>query len=180
MKETKIYHDDQIIETRQEPEFLIDYIKLGYTIVTSQKVATYLKPKRPNAIFISPDSDGIGGPKLLIDKRFSDGKGLKAALPKYKDEDIIYEDFTFEFIYGETSELAEPNLLEIKLKDMDAVPEVFYKGEKIFNERLVSINFEYETLNADDFGEQSIKIVGYDKDKKHAHPTIDTIEHRRA
>lgn len=39
--------------------------------------------------------------------------------------------------------ISEPNLLEIKLKDTDSVPEVYYKGEKV--EGLLDVTYHYRT-----------------------------------
>lgn len=41
----------------------------------------------------------------------------------------------------------EPNLLEIKLKDTDSVPEVYYKGERLdeLPKALVDISYHYRT-----------------------------------
>lgn len=56
----------------------------------------------------------------------------------------------------------EPNLLEIKLKDTDSVPEVWYKGERLDN-ALVDISYHWRTndiLN-DDNGANDINIEYY-------------------
>ncbi len=77
------------------------------------------------------------------------------------------------------------NLLEITLQDLDSVPVVYYKGERIFEDRLVSIlyNFEAETENADAdfFGKQTIEIKGFDIEGYHENkmPSLDTIGHKR-
>lgn len=56
----------------------------------------------------------------------------------------------------------KPNLLEIKLKDTDSVPEVWYKGERLDN-ALVDISYHWRTndiLN-DDNGANDINIEYY-------------------
>lgn len=74
----------------------------------------------------------------------------------------------------------QKNLLEIKLKDTDAVPEVYYKGKRIFDDRLISINYEWETIDGDSNGKQKIDIKGYDIDKPQLdHPSVDGISHTR-
>lgn len=47
----------------------------------------------------------------------------------------------------ERSNKKEPNLLEIKLKDTDSVPEVYYKGERLDEspKALVDISYHYRT-----------------------------------
>ncbi|MDT2637968.1 helix-turn-helix domain-containing protein [Enterococcus dongliensis] len=74
----------------------------------------------------------------------------------------------------------EPNLLEIKLKDTDSVPEVWYKGERLgeYPECLVDISYHWNTGGTNDNGANDINIEYYstpnDKylDKK-------TIGHKR-
>lgn len=63
---------------------------------------------------------------------------------------------------GETLYETQPNLLEIKLKDTDSVPEVWYKGERLDN-ALVDISYHWRTndiLN-DDNGANDINIEYY-------------------
>ena len=76
----------------------------------------------------------------------------------------------------------EPNLLEIKLKDTDSVPEVYYKGERLDEspKGLVDVSYHWKTdgFTNDDRGANDINIEFYstlnDKylDKK-------TIGHKR-
>lgn len=77
----------------------------------------------------------------------------------------------------------EPYLLEIKLKDTDSVPEVYYKGERLDelpNKALVDISYHWKTdgFSSNDRGANDINIEYYstlnDKylDKK-------TIRHKR-
>lgn len=68
----------------------------------------------------------------------------------------------------------KPNLLEIKLKDTDSAPEVWYKGEKLgkYPECLVDISYHWNTGGTNDNGANDINIeyysTSYDKylDKK--------------
>lgn len=59
----------------------------------------------------------------------------------------------------------EPNLLEIKLKDTDSVPEVYYKGERLdeLPKGLVDISYHWKTssLDGDDYGANDINIEYY-------------------
>ena len=76
----------------------------------------------------------------------------------------------------------EPNLLEIKLKDTDSVPEVWYKGERLDEspKGLVDVSYHWKTdgFSSNDRGANDINIEYYstlnDKylDKK-------TIRHKR-
>lgn len=78
---------------------------------------------------------------------------------------------------------SESNLLEIKLKDTDSVPEVYYKGEQLFDKRLHSIKYEWQTCSSmDDVGKQLIEVVGYDIQGNHSNefPSLDAIKHDRA
>ncbi|WP_233060271.1 hypothetical protein [Enterococcus faecalis] len=59
-----------------------------------------IKELYPTAVVTTSDADGIGGKKLLVDKWAADGLGLKAALPKYRTQDVVYENFTKQFVEG--------------------------------------------------------------------------------
>ncbi|NTQ29739.1 hypothetical protein HQ879_08970 [Enterococcus faecium] len=83
---------------------------------------------------------------------------------------------------GKTLYETEPNLLEIKLKDTDSVPEVWYKGERLdeLPKGLVDVSYHWKTdgFSSNDRGANDINIEYYstlnDKylDKK-------TIRHKR-
>ncbi|NTL47827.1 hypothetical protein HQ679_05565 [Enterococcus faecium] len=85
-------------------------------------------------------------------------------------------------LYETVTKNTKPNLLEIKLKDTDSVPEVYYKGERLdeLPKGLVDISYHWKTdgFTDDDRGANDINIEYYptlnDKylDKK-------TIEHKR-
>ena len=76
----------------------------------------------------------------------------------------------------------EPNLLEIKLKDTDSVPEVWYKGERLdeLPKGLVDISYHWKTdgFSSNDRGTNDINIEYYStpNDK---YPDIKTIRHKR-
>lgn len=59
----------------------------------------------------------------------------------------------------------EPNLLEIKLKDTDSVPEVLYRGEKLgkYPECLVDISYHWKVddFSSNDCGANDINIEYY-------------------
>lgn len=86
-------------------KYLKDYVEDGrYTIVVAPSMKSLLfliEMLYPTARVITSDADAIGGKKLLVDKWSADGLGLKAALPKYREEDIVYEHFTRQFVEGD-------------------------------------------------------------------------------
>ncbi|MEC0670453.1 hypothetical protein P8875_09810 [Bacillus haynesii] len=64
----------------------------------------------------------------------------------------------------EAEPLNKPPLLQIELEDIDSVPRVFYKGEKITNR--IAIDFEWRTRGDDKVGSTYIRIKhGNDSDK---------------
>ncbi|HFD0868895.1 TPA: hypothetical protein QFF10_001049 [Enterococcus faecium] len=85
-------------------------------------------------------------------------------------------------LYETVTKNTKPNLLEIKLKDTDSVPEVYYKGERLdeLPKALVGISYHWKTdgFSSNDRGANDINIEYYstlnDKylDKK-------TIRHKR-
>lgn len=83
---------------------LKDYVEDGrYTIVVAPSMKSLMikiKELYPTAVVTTSDADGIGGKKLLVDKWAADGLGLKAALPKYRTQDVVYENFTKQFVEG--------------------------------------------------------------------------------
>lgn len=85
-------------------KYLKDYVEDGrYTIIVSSRMKSLMikiKELYPTAVVTTSDADGIGGKKLLVDKWAADGLGLKAALPKYRTQDVVYENFTKQFFEG--------------------------------------------------------------------------------
>lgn len=73
------------------------------------------------------------------------------------------------------------NLLEIRLKDLDSVPEVYYKGDELFNNRLISIDYQWETTGNLPIGKHHIEITGFDIEghKVNKYPSKDSIIHDR-
>ncbi|EME8229872.1 hypothetical protein K6874_000889 [Enterococcus faecium] len=77
---------------------------------------------------------------------------------------------------GKTLYETEPNLLEIKLKDTDSVPEVWYKGQKL--EGLIDVSYNYHTTtdvvagSTNDINMEYLGEVTMYPDKK-------TIRHKR-
>lgn len=86
-------------------------------------------------------------------------------------------------LYETVTKNTKPNLLEIKLKDTDSVPEVYYKGERLDelpNKALVDISYHWKTdsFTNDDRGANDITIEYYDS---HNDKYLDrkTIGHKR-
>ncbi|MDN3037189.1 helix-turn-helix domain-containing protein [Enterococcus faecium] len=70
----------------------------------------------------------------------------------------------------------EPNLLEIKLKDTDSVPEVWYKGERL--EGLIDVSYHYHTTTgvvAGSTNDINMEYLG----EVTKYPDIKTIGHKR-
>lgn len=90
------------------------------------------------------------------------------------------------FVQSDKSEIElfdsneDTNLLEIKLKNTDSVPEVYYKGQRLdkLPRGLVDISYHWHTRSYDTNGQNKIHIEYYDSpntkclDKR-------TIEHER-
>ncbi|MGX7714996.1 helix-turn-helix domain-containing protein [Enterococcus faecium] len=76
----------------------------------------------------------------------------------------------------------EPNLLEIKLKDTDSVPEVYYKGERLdeLPKGLVDVSYHWKTdgFANDDRGANDITIQ-YFSSFNDKYPDMKTIGHKR-
>lgn len=83
---------------------LKEYVEDGrYNIIVAPRnksLMTRIKELYPEALVTTSDADGIGGKKLLVDKLAADGLGLKSALPKYRIVDVVYENFTKQFVEG--------------------------------------------------------------------------------
>jgi len=83
---------------------LKEYVEDGsYTIIVgprNKSLMTRIKELYPEAVVTTSNADGIGGKKLLIDKLAADGLGLKSALLYYKIVDVVYENFTKQFVEG--------------------------------------------------------------------------------
>ena len=83
---------------------LKEYVEGGrYTIIVgprNKSLMTRIKELYPEAVVTTSNADGIGGKKLLVDKLAADGLGLKSALPYYKIVDVVYENFTKQFVEG--------------------------------------------------------------------------------
>lgn len=164
---------------------LIDYIHEGYSIVTSRSLGRKIKDSYPNVLIFTDNAfDGIPHGNLLVDRYYRNHPAVLSTEP-YQDSFVV-ENFTNEFVGKEiglplTGEAGvrsmklleqslkylnnkqEPNLLEIKLKDTDSVPEVYYKGERLdgLPKGLVDVSYHWKTTNTNDNGANDINIEYY-------------------
>ncbi|EME8113427.1 hypothetical protein CUT02_02970 [Enterococcus faecium] len=179
---------------------LKDYIREGYNIVTTPNLAYKIQEDYPDAlVFTDRALDGIPIGKLLVDRYCSNNPAVLRAKPLQNAYAI--ERFTCEFTGYETvvpmtgearrkvlqqikkriDELAlddrsNANLLEIKLKDTDSVPEVYYKGEKL--EGLIDVSYHYHTTTevvAGSTNDINMEYLG----EVTMYPDIKTIGHKR-
>lgn len=85
-------------------------------------------------------------------------------------------------LYETVTKNTKPNLLEIKLKDTDSVPEVYYKGERLDESPhgLVDILYHWKTdgFADNDYGANDISIEYYET-LNNKHPDRKTIGHKR-
>ncbi|MFY0867485.1 hypothetical protein [Enterococcus lactis] len=171
---------------------LKDYIREGYNVVTSPSLAYKIQEDYPNAlVFTDRALDAIPIGKLLVDLFYSNHPAVLNAKPLQNAYAI--ERFTCEFtgykivvsIMTEKTrrkvlqqikkridesaldDRSNKNLLEIKLKDTDSVPEVYYKGERLDelpNKALVDISYHWKTdsFSSNDRGANDITIEYYD------------------
>lgn len=177
---------------------LIDYLVLGYNIVTSRCMGKKIKDSYPGVLIFTDNAfDGIPHGNLLVDSYYRSHPAVLRAEP-YQDSFVV-ENFTNEFVGKEMGlpltgesirksieqlekELADQpstsdtNILEIVLKDTDSVPEVWYKGEKI--EGLFDITYHYHTTtDRVDGSANDINIEYFDKVDKF--PDKKIIGHKR-
>lgn len=163
---------------------LIDYIHEGYNIVTSECLGRAIRQSYPATfVFTGGDFEKIPHGKLLVDSFYS-------YLPEIRDamelqDAYAVERFTKEFVGAKTENtfkaelgktydqdgneplyVTEPNLLEIKLKDTDSVPEVYYKGERLdeLPKGLVDVSYHWKTdgFSSNDRGANDITVEYYD------------------
>lgn len=85
-------------------------------------------------------------------------------------------------LYETVTKNTKPNLLEIKLKDTDSVPEVWYKGERLdeLPKGLVDVSYHWKNddFTNDDRGANDITIQ-YFSSFNDKYPDMKTIGHKR-
>ncbi len=179
---------------------LKDYIREGYNIVTSPNLAYKIQEDYPNAlVFTDRALDAIPIGKLLVDRFYSNNPAVLSA--KSLQNAYAIERFSCEFtgykivarMTGETrrkvpqqikkridesalDDRSNANLLEIKLKDTDSVPEVWYKGEKL--EGLIDVSYHYHTTTgvvAGSTNDINMEYLG----EVTKYPDMKTIGHKR-
>lgn len=168
---------------------LKDYIREGYNIVTAPNLAYKIQEDYPDAlVFTDRALDAIPIGKLLVDRYYSNNPAVlsaKSLQNAYAIERFTCEFTGYEIVVPMTGEarrkvmqqikkrIAEltlddgsnTNLLEIKLKDTDSVPEVYYEGERLdeLPKGLVDISYHWKTdgFTDDDRGANDINIEYY-------------------
>lgn len=179
---------------------LKDYIREGYNVVTSPSLAYKIQEDYPNAlVFTDRALDAIPIGKLLVDLFYNSNPAVLRAKPLQNAYAI--EHFSREFIgYEKVAPMTEEtrrklmqqtkkridelalddrsnkNLLEIKLKDTDSVPEVYYKGQKL--EGLIDVSYHYHTTTdvvAGSTNDINIEYLG----EVNMYPDMKTIGHKR-
>lgn len=168
---------------------LKDYIREGYNIVTLPNLAYKIQEDYPDAlVFTDRALDAIPIGKLLVDRFYSNDPAVLSA--KSLQNAYAIERFSCEFtgykivaqMTGETrrkvlqqinkridesalDDGSNANLLEIKLKDTDSVPEVYYKGERLDEspKGLVDVSYHWKTdgFSSNDSGANDITIEYY-------------------
>nr|DAG59439.1 MAG TPA: hypothetical protein [Caudoviricetes sp.] len=190
---------------------LKDYIREGYNIVTTPNLAYKIQEDYPNVlVFTDRALDAIPIGKLLVDRYYRNNPAVLSAKPLQNAYAI--ESFNCEFtgdeivvpMTGDTNrkvtqqtkkiidELAlddksDMNLLEIKLKDTDSVPEIYYKGQRVDGPvidgiGLVDIRYHYHTTgdgSETPDGANDISIEYYDTSDGSNHLDRKIIGHKR-
>ncbi|EME8214450.1 hypothetical protein [Enterococcus hirae] len=185
---------------------LKDYIREGYNVVTSPSLAYKIQEDYPNAlVFTDRALDAIPIGKLLVDRFYSNNPAVLSAKPlqnAYAIERFSCEFTGYEKVAPMTEETrrklmqqtkkridelalddrSNKNLLEIKLKDTDSVPEVYYKGERLdeLPKGLVDVSYHWKTdhFTNDDRGANDITIQ-YFSSFNDKYPDMKTIGHKR-
>ncbi|MDT2531808.1 hypothetical protein P7D93_18185 [Enterococcus raffinosus] len=181
---------------------LVDYIREGYSIVTSPRIAKEIRNAYPESrVFTNNAFDALPCEKLLVDKYYAHHPAVISAKPLQKS--FAIEMFNYDFlgvemvlpVTGEAgrkslelltkqiaklSNVSNTNLLEIKLKDTDSVPEVWYKGERLdeLPKGLVDVNYHWHTTGDRPDGANDVHIEYYDSDRSEF-LDLKTIGHKR-
>lgn len=185
---------------------LVDYIQEGYNIVTSPFMGRKIKDAYPDVlVFTDMALDAIPIGKLLVDRYYANRPAVLNAKPlqnAYAIERFTCEFTGYEIVVPMTEEprrkvmqqikkridelalddRSNANLLEIKLKDTDSVPEVWYKGKRLdeFPKGLVDVSYHWKTddFTNDDRGANDITIQ-YFSSFNDKYPDMKTIGHKR-
>ncbi|HFX3831137.1 TPA: hypothetical protein ACIEC3_002181 [Enterococcus faecium] len=185
---------------------LKDYIREGYNIVTTPNLAYKIQEDYPDAlVFTGRALDGIPIGKLLVDRYYSNNPALLSVMPlqnAYAIERFSCEFTGYEIVARMTGETrrkvvqqikkridesalddgSNKNLLEIKLKDTDSVPEVYYKGERLDEspKGLVDVSYHWKTdgFSSNDRGANDITIQ-YFSSLNDKYPDMKRIGHKR-
>ncbi|MEC5235511.1 hypothetical protein P9C88_20955 [Bacillus licheniformis] len=164
--------------------------KNNYPVLTRKEVASFYQLEHPDLNIIGyVDGSEVDG---LYNVVFDEGVPRDAVKRLYKLGILLtgfvhVDEKAAGFDPTETAQKSielfnEKNkapLLQIELEDIDSVPRVFYKGEKITNH--IAIDFEWRTGGADKVGSTYIRIKhGNDPDKALAVETKELAVGERA
>lgn len=170
---------------------LKDYIEHGYTVLTTGRTARGIKSKYPKAqvVDVKHPVDGISFTKLLVDWYIKEESYVKHLEPGAKVVTTVSFNKSFCGDLGDCKaqeldchkdecKTDDTNLLEIKLKNLDSVPEVYYKGVRVFDETLIEVTYRWATEDGKSDGKQYICIEGLDG-VANRHLSKNIITHRR-
>lgn len=174
---------------------LKDYIEQGYTVLTIGRAARDIKSKYPNAqvVDVKHPVDGISFTKLLVDWYIKEESYVKHLELGAKVVTTVSFNKSFCGDLGDCKaqevdchkdecKTEDTNLLEIKLKNLDSVPEVYYKGVRVFDETLIEVTYRWATEDDKSDGKQYICIEGLDEIQAgvaNRHLSKNVITHRR-
>ncbi|ARW43707.1 hypothetical protein MHH84_18550 [Bacillus sp. FSL K6-1109] len=164
----------------------------NYPVLTRREIARCYQLEHPDLNIIGyvdgSEVDGLynvvcdeGVPRDAIKRLYKLGI-LLTGFVRVDDQAVINDDNRYSVFGGYSTEAPSKKatpLLQIELEDIDSVPRVFYKGEKITNR--IAIDFEWRTGGADKVGSTYIRIKhGNDPDKALAVETKELAVGERA
>ncbi len=168
--------------------YIGELINEGYVLVapSSNEVRDLIKDKYPEARVIELSSDiiciedNLGVNKYVVDSFYKDHSAIRKLKENPKN---LVKTFRYSPNWLIEEDVADDDdLLVIKLKDLDSVPEVYYKGEQLFGKRMLSVKYEWTTCeDATNNGKHLIEVKGFDVEGTNVNkfPSIDTIKRER-
>lgn len=149
----------------------------GYPVLVNKAIVKIFHRKYPDVNIIGyvdgSEVDGLynvvfdeGVPRDAIKRLYKLGI-LLTGFVRVDDQAVINDDNRYSVFGGYSTEAPSKKatpLLQIELEDIDSIPHVFYKGERIT--KRIAIDFEWRTGGADKVGSTYIRIKhGNDPDK---------------
>ncbi|MEJ9332705.1 hypothetical protein [Bacillus licheniformis] len=166
--------------------------KNNYPVLTKREIARCYQVEHPDLNIIGyvdgSELDGLynvvcdeGVPRDAIKRLYKLGI-LLTGFVRVDDQAVINDDNRYSVFGGYSTEAPSKKatpLLQIELEDIDSIPHVFYKGERIT--KRIAIDFEWRTGGADKVGSTYIRIKhGNDPDKALAVETKELAVGERA